>query len=123
MVKSIGCDIVEHSLTKKLKWEDDISLLQTYFSSNELELYRSKKSIEFLSGRYAAKEAVLKCLGTGMNDGISLAGIETLQNEDEKPEIKLTGEVKKISDELGISTWHISITHSQDYSLAFVIAE
>jgi holo-[acyl-carrier protein] synthase len=123
MIIGIGCDIVEHQLTKQLNWEADMELLKGSFSPGELELYHTKKTTRFLSGRFAAKEAVLKCLGTGMHDGISLASIEILQNEIGKPEVKLSGEVKRISNKLGINLWHVSITHSTGHSMAFVVAE
>lgn len=123
MIKGIGCDIVEHAITAKLKWESDIDLLRRIFSEKELVIYESKKSIKFLCGRFAAKEAVVKCLGTGMQDGISLSDIQILQGETGKAEIELLGKIKNISDEFHINLWHISITHSTSFSMAFVIAE
>lgn len=123
MIIGIGCDIVEHSITEQLKWESDFDLLRRIFSQKELELYQINKTIKFLAGRFAVKEAVLKCLGTGMQDGISLIDISVTQKQTSKPELILTNEVKKISDELGINLWHISITHSTTSSLAVVIAE
>ena len=123
MIIGIGCDIVEHNTTKLLKWESDSNLLHRIFSTKELELYNIQKKTEFIAGRFAAKEAVLKCLGTGMRDGISLPDIQILRLENGKPIVKLGGDVKEISDKLGIGSWHISITHTTNYSYAFVIAE
>lgn len=123
MIIGIGYDAVEHSITEKFKWNSDIELLHRIFSQKELELYCSNKTVNFLSGRFAAKEAVLKCLGTGMHDGISLTDISILREQGGKPEIVLINEVKRISDKLGVNSWHISITHSTTNSFAFVIAE
>lgn len=123
MIIGIGCDIVEYETSKKLKWDSDISILNRIFSQKEIEIYSSKKELKFLSGRFAAKEAVLKCLGTGMQDGIALIDIQILQSKECKPTIELYGQAKEISDKIGINRWHISITHSTFYSLAFVIAE
>lgn len=123
MIIGIGCDIVEHNTTKLLKWEEDINLLQRILSSKEFEIYNIQKNIRFIAGRFAAKEAVLKCLGLGMQDGISLTEIQILQSINGQPVLELTGETKKISDEIGINSWHISITHSTNHSIAFIIAE
>jgi holo-[acyl-carrier protein] synthase len=123
MIIGVGCDIVDHNSTKQLGWETDTQVLARILSLNELELYQSKKTIQFIAGRFAAKEAVLKSIGIGMQDGISLTDIEILQSMLGKPEINLNGEVKKISDELRVAKWHLSITHSSNYSVAFAIAE
>lgn len=123
MIVGIGCDIVEHLTTERLNWESDTSLLKRIFSPMEIELYNSDKSIKFIAGRYAAKEAVLKCLGTGIYDGISLAHIQILRSSDGKPTIELFGSVKKVCDSMEINLWHITITHASDCSVAFVVAE
>lgn len=123
MIIGIGCDIVEHRMTKKLKWNSDTELLKRILSPKELELYYNNQTVKFISGRFAVKEAVIKCLGTGMQDEISLADIQILKGKTGKPELELMGEVKKISNDSGISLWHVSITHSTSYSLGFVIAE
>jgi len=124
MVFGIGCDIVDHALTKKvLNWESDYNTLHRLFTIKELALYENQKNIRFLMGRFASKEAILKCIGTGMQDGISLKDIEISQMINGQPHVELFGEVKRKSDDLGIKRWHLSISHSANYSVAFVIAE
>lgn len=123
MIIGIGCDIVEHSITQELKWDSDPEMLHRFFSRSELELYSKNKTVKFISGRFAVKEAVLKCIGTGMRDGISLTEINVLQEKTGAPKIILVGEVNKIAEEKGINLWHVTITHSPSYSCAFVIAE
>jgi holo-[acyl-carrier protein] synthase len=125
MIIGIGCDIVEHSVTEQLKWHLDLKTRQRFFSLQEIDLHRNRinASVKFLSGRFAAKEAVLKCIGTGMEDGISLTDIEILSDKRGKPTIILKGDIKNISEEIGINLWHVSITHSSSCSMAFVIAE
>lgn len=123
MTIGIGCDIVEHDTAIRLKWESDLSVQKRIFSPGELEIFYYKNDIKFLAGRFAAKEAVLKCLGTGMQDGIALTNIQILQSESEKPVIELRGALKQISDQMEINSWHISISHSKSYSIAFAIAE
>lgn len=122
MIIGIGCDIVDHDLTLKLKWDSN-GTLQRIFSKREFLIYDIKKEIKFVAGRFAVKEAVLKCIGTGMIDGIALSEIEILQLKNGKPKLKLTGKVKKLSDQLGIDTWFVSISHTTTTSIAMVIAE
>lgn len=123
MMIGIGCDIVEHETSKSMNWDSDPLILPRIFSPSEISIYYSDKDLKFLSGRFAAKEAVLKCLGTGMQDGIALTDIEILKSVEGKPVLELFKEVKRISDEKGINRWHLSISHSKNYSIAFVIAE
>lgn len=123
MIIGIGCDIVEHETSKSLNWGSDISVLNRIFSQKEIEIYSLEKELKFLSGRFAAKEAILKCLGTGMQDGIALPDIQIIQSPEGNPIIELFGKIKEISDAIGINIWHISISHSAYYSLAFVTAE
>lgn len=123
MIVGIGCDIVEHQTTWRLGWEEKSSTKTRVFSKNEIILCPERKVVEFLSGRFAAKEAVLKCLSTGMHDGISLPDIEILKSESGAPLVSLSGSIKKISDAAGVKNWFITITHSERHSVAFVIAE
>lgn len=123
MIIGVGCDIVEHEISKSLNWDSDLSVLNRIFSQKEIGIYLSRKELKFLSGRFAAKEAILKCLGTGMQDGIALTDIQILQSPEGKPLLELFGEVKNLADQMGVCFWHISITHSTHYSLAFVTAE
>lgn len=123
MIIGIGCDIVEHEISKSLKWDSDISILRRIFSEVEINIYYANNDLNFLSGRFAAKEAVLKSLGMGMQDGIALPDIQILQTREGTPVIMLSGKVKEVSDEKCVISWNISITYSANYSLAFVIAE
>lgn len=123
MIIGVGCDLVEHKLTKQLNWNLNEPALKRIFSPKELALFEGEKTIKFLAGRFAAKEAVLKCIGSGMEDGISLPDIEILREKDGKPEIRIGGDVKNLSDRMGINSWNLSISHSRTHSLAFVIAQ
>jgi holo-[acyl-carrier protein] synthase len=123
VIIGVGCDIVEHQEIKELEWETDADVLNRFFSVKELVLYGTARHITFLAGRFAIKEAVLKCLGCGMIDGISLQEIQTLQLESGKLYLELSGDIEKLADEKCITSWHISITHSTNYSLAMVVGE
>jgi holo-[acyl-carrier protein] synthase len=123
MIIGIGCDVVDHNTTKKLGWISKTHMLNRIFSMGELELFQIQKTDRFLSGRYAAKEAVLKCLGTGIRDGISLTDVQILQVRSGQPIVQIDGEVEKVARQMGIVSWHVSISHTSHSSTAFVIAE
>lgn len=124
MIVGIGSDIVEHSLNEKLiAWDIEGNLAKRILSKYELETYIAQPTQKYLAGRFAAKEAILKCLGSGMHDGISLKDIEILGLANGKPAIKLTGYLKQLAEQMEINKWHISITHSPTSSIAFAIAE
>ncbi len=74
-----------------------------------------------LAGRFAAKEAVMKLLGTGWRGGIEWTDIETLPDPLGKPLVRLYGPAEKIAASLGIKTILISISHTADYALASAI--
>ncbi len=82
----------------------------------------NKNRIEKLAGRFAAKEAVLKLMGTGWRGKIAWTDIEIINNHAGQPEVTLDGEVKKIADELGIKHISVSITHTANFAIASAVA-
>lgn len=75
-----------------------------------------------LAGRFAAKEAVLKALGTGWRGGIEWIDIETLPDPLGKPLVTLRGESLRLAQRLGITRVLISISHAGEYALASAVA-
>ena len=80
-----------------------------------------KRYFEHLAGRFAAKEAVLKVLGTGWRGGISWTDIEVTRDVSGQPKIHLTGECARIAAEIGIARWHLSISHIETHATASAI--
>ncbi|HEY9687654.1 MAG TPA: holo-ACP synthase [Coleofasciculaceae cyanobacterium] len=77
-------------------------------------------------GRIAAKEAVSKALGTGLNglgwgQGVDWAEIEVISQSKRPPEIRLNGRALEFSSGLGVQQWRISLTHDGDYAMATVL--
>ena len=79
--------------------------------------------IERLAGKFAAKEATLKALGTGLASGICWLDVEVLREKSGAPRIRLGGRASAIALRAGIRAVHVSITHSGTQALAFVVAE
>jgi len=82
----------------------------------------NKNEIEKLAGRFAAKEAVLKLMGTGWRGKIAWTDIEIRNSSTGQPEVGLNGEVKKIADKLGIKHISVSITHTANFAIASAVA-
>ncbi len=80
-----------------------------------------KRYYEHLAGRFAAKEAVLKVLGTGWRGGIAWTDIEVAKEQSGQPKIVLTGECARIATDLGIARWHVSISHIETHATASAI--
>jgi holo-[acyl-carrier protein] synthase len=74
-----------------------------------------------LAARFAAKEAVSKALGTGIGD-ISWQEIEIINGERGRPELKLHGAAARLADELGLTEWSLSLSHTHEHAIAFVAA-
>lgn len=83
---------------------------------------KNKNEVEKLAGRFAAKEAILKLVGTGWRGRIAWTDIEIINNAAGQPEVSLGGEVKKIADRLGIKHISVSITHTANFAIASAVA-
>ena len=118
-----GIDIVETSRVKRLVDEHGQRFLDRCFTPAEQDYCaRSpKRYYEHLAGRFAAKEAVLKVLGTGWRGGIQWTDIEVLKEPSGQPRIALTGECLRIARDLGIIHWHVSISHIETHATASAI--
>ena len=118
-----GIDIVETARIKYLVEEHGQRFLDRCFTPAE-QAYAArnpKRYFEHLAGRFAAKEAVLKVLGTGWRGGIAWTDIEIVKQPSGQPTIALTGESKIIADRLGINAWHVSISHIETHATASAI--
>ena len=118
-----GIDIVETARVKRLVDEHGQRFLDRVFTPAEQEYCSrsAKRYYEHLAGRFAAKEAVLKVLGTGWRGGIAWTDIEVVKDPSGQPKISLTGECARIARELGIARWHVSLSHIETHATASAI--
>ena len=101
MIIGIGCDIVETArIEKALK---SSHFVERVYTKTEIDYCHARQSQETMSfaARFAAKEAVLKALGTGLRGG-RLLDIEISNDELGKPELRLWGEAKNLAERLGV---------------------
>lgn len=118
-----GIDLVDCRRIEKLVRDHGKRFLRRVFTERELQYCRSHRyEAERLGGRFAVKEAVMKMLGTGWQNGIAWTDIETVNDPLGKPLVKLTGPIAEIAKELGIDQISVSITHTSDLAVASAIA-
>jgi holo-[acyl-carrier protein] synthase len=118
-----GIDIVETARIRRSVDEHAQRFLDRVYTPRE-QAYcakNQKRYFEHLAGRFAAKEAVLKVLGTGWRGGIAWTDIEILNEPSGQPRVTLSGECARIAQDLGISRWHVSISHIETHATASAI--
>src|SRR5215210_4781438 len=118
-----GIDIVETARIRKLVDDHGQHFLDRVFTPLEQDYCAKnpKRYYEHLSGRFAAKEAVLKVLGTGWRGGIAWTDVEIINEPSGQPKMTLSGECQRVAKELGISRWHVSISHIETHATASAI--
>ena len=116
----LGVDIIEieRITAAVLRWGD--RFLNRIYTPNELAF--SKGRFPQLAGRFAAKEAVMKALGTGLR-GVSWREIEVTRKRGYPPEIQLHNRALLRSQALNLKSIAISISHSKNYAVAMVVGE
>ena len=112
---NIGLDIVEIERIEGAITRWGNSFLNRVYTEAELEIAR--KRVPALAARFAAKEAVMKALGTG-GTGVHWREIEVLNLPGGEPVLYLYGGARERADELGIKEMAVSLTHSRKYALA-----
>lgn len=119
-----GIDIVETARVGRLVEEHGERFLKRCFTENELSyaVDNPARRIEHLSGRFAAKESVLKALGTGLSGGISWNNIDVVRLPSGAPEVHLSGRAAEVAAKLGITGWLITISHVRTHATASTIA-
>ena len=116
---SVGVDIIEIERIEAVLRRYGERFLQRVYTRKERAYCRER--VPELAARFAAKEAVSKALGTGMR-GISWREMEILGDGRGKPLVYLHGRARARAEELGLSEFAVSLSHSQDYAVAFVMA-
>ena len=122
MIAGLGTDIVEIQRIRAIIKRRGHVFVSRIFTVAEREYCsRASDSTARFAGRFAAKEAVLKALGTGLR-GMRWQDVEITRNEEGKPSVRLHGGAAQIAEKQGITHIHLSISHSRDYALAYAIA-
>lgn len=122
MIVGIGCDIIEiERIARAIKSE---SFIRRVFTAEEAAYCqrRGQQAPASFAARFAAKEAVLKALGTGLREG-SLQEIAVDNDGLGKPLVQLSGHFAILAKQLGVKNIQISLSHSRELATAYVIME
>lgn len=123
MIFGIGTDIIEVERIGQLVARGR-EYLQTIFTDKEIQYCEGKaRKSQHYAARYAAKEAVLKALGTGWRDGLAFSDIEIADDEQGQPIVTVHGQVRKLFDCQQIRRASISLSHDRECAIAVIILE
>ncbi len=118
-----GIDLVEVARIRAMVEEHGQRFLDRCFTAAE-QAYNadSRRRFEHLAARFAAKEATLKALGTGLTSGIAWTDIEVVSGANGAPKLALRGAAAVAANVLGVDSWLISLSHTDTHAMASVIA-
>ncbi len=117
---AVGVDIVEIDRVKKVLARHGARFLGRVYTDLEAAFCRGR--ISELAARFAAKEAVMKALGTGAR-GVAWREIEILPNHRGKPLVYLHGRARERAARIGLAGLDVSMSHSREYAVAFVVGQ
>lgn len=122
MEMQLGSDICSVKRIEKIYQRYGEQFLDKILTAGEKAyvLSNPKNSTCRLAARFAAKEAVAKALGTGIQ-GISFQEIEIGHKASGKPQVNLHGKAQSLAQELGINHFEITLSHESEYAIAFVL--
>jgi len=119
----IGVDLVDVARLRRALQRAP-ALAPRTFSKEELraaEAFGQDRRTEFLAGRFAAKEAVMKALGLGLADGVSFTEVECRQAPDGAAYLALSGKALAAAESQRLSEYRVSISHERALAIAFVV--
>lgn len=118
-----GIDLVEVARIARLLADHPERFRERCFTPAEQAYAKSSaRETEHLAARFAAKEAALKALGTGLRHGIAWTDIEVVNDASGRPTLTLTGEAANTAARLGIRSWAVSLSHTDTMAIASVLA-
>ena len=124
MIIGLGIDIIEISRIEAAIERNGVRFVNRVFTSNEQAYCEARNpSAVHYAGRFAAKEAAFKALGTGWAGNIRWTDVEVEAAQSGPPRLKLSGAALERFNALGALSAHISISHSREYATAVAVFE
>src|SRR5579862_1974402 len=124
MIVGLGVDITQvDRITEAIERRGPRFLERVFTPSEIAYCQKHRGSAERFAGRFAAKEAAMKALGTGWTHGVRWRDIEVTREATGKPTLRLAGAALQIAESMGVKNISVSITHSGNLALAQVIFE
>lgn len=122
-ILGLGIDLVEIARFRELLDNHSERFLERCFTPGEQAYQRgSRRYHEHLAARFAAKEAALKALGTGLANGVAWTDIEVCTEPEGGPSLRVGGRASELAAARGISCWHVSLSHTEANAIAIVLA-
>jgi holo-[acyl-carrier protein] synthase len=119
----VGTDIVEClRIGRMIEHHGELFLHRVYTEREIRYCQERKRATEHFAGRWAAKEAILKCLGSGWRRGLCWTDMEIRNDSSGKPQVRLCGAAKDLAQTLRVSDILISISHCRAYATAYAAA-
>ena len=122
-VLGLGLDVVELQRIEDLLERHGERFEERICRPGEIRRREGRAGIEHIGGLFAAKEAVLKALGTGWAQGLGLRQVEVVRDEAGAPGVRLHDAARQRLDTLGGRRVHLSITHERSYAAAVALIE
>jgi holo-[acyl-carrier protein] synthase len=122
-ILGIGTDIVEClRIGRMIEQHGELFLTRVYTEREVRYCQGRKNATEHFAGRWAAKEAILKCLGTGWRKGLCWTDMEIRNDPDGQPKVLMCGGAKDQAQKMRISDIMVSISHCRAYATAYAVA-
>jgi holo-[acyl-carrier protein] synthase len=126
-VVGVGVDAVDVARFRRILARRPGFAARFFTDTEQADVGRSPDPTESLAARFAAKEAVMKALGTGLG-GFALTDVEVRRGDGDgptgnAPSLVLHGGAAAVAQERGIGSLHLSLTHTTEVAVAFVVAE
>jgi holo-[acyl-carrier protein] synthase len=124
MILGLGTDIVDNRRVARIFHRHGRHFLQRIFTEEEIDYCLSHQDpVPYLAARFAVKEAAVKALNIRERMGLLYRDIEVAGRSYGKKKLRLTGRAERIANALGVKHHHLSLTHSDELSIAVVIFE
>jgi holo-[acyl-carrier protein] synthase len=124
MISGIGIDTVDIARFRRFLDEDNQAIIARLFNQEERDRCSTRKdAASCYAARFAAKEAFLKALGSGLRDGISWHDMKIVNDDYGKPELLLSGRARELFEKQGSGTVFLSLSHDGGQAVAMVVLE
>jgi holo-[acyl-carrier protein] synthase len=124
MILGTGVDLAEVARIREAIGRHGDRFVRRIYTSAEIAYVESKANrFERYAGRFAAKEAGMKAIGTGWKRGVRWQDFEVFNLPSGRPTLRLHGEAARIAEKMGVTTVSLSITHTAELGMAHVILE
>ena len=124
MIVGTGVDIAEVGRIKAAVERFGERFLRRVFTPAEVRYCMGKpNAAERLAARFAAKEAGMKAIGTGLRHGVTWQDVEVLRMPGQRPILKFSGKAAEFAAQLGCKRTHLSLSHTKEQAIAHVILE